>query len=66
MAEKQLEFNLKGISNKDEHDKYMEEISDDARNKIKKVLDKVIKKKKYDKKDINDIVGLGKWIGEQR
>jgi len=66
MKEKQLEFNLKGISNQKElddyHKKEMDEISDDATDKLKKVLNSIIQKKKYNTKDIKEIISLGNWI----
>jgi hypothetical protein len=62
MKEKQLEFNLKGISNQKELDKSHKEISDDAKSKFVSLLEEIINNKKYSKKDLKKLISLGKWI----
>lgn len=62
--EKQLEFNIKGISNKEELDKANKEIENDARIKLNKLLLNIIYKGKFTKKEFKDIVSLSKWIKE--
>lgn len=60
--EKQLEFNVKGISNQEELNKNMKDISDDATKKLEGILTNIIYKTKYTKKDLENIISLSKWI----
>jgi hypothetical protein len=68
--EKQLELNLKGISTQVELDKKrkkeMDEISNDALDKLYCVLDNIVMNRKYNKKDMKKIISLSKWINEKK
>jgi hypothetical protein len=60
--EKELEFNVKGVSNQKELDKNMKNISDDASKKLKILLSIILAQRKYTDKDLKQIVSLSKWI----
>uniref|UniRef100_A0A6M3JJ76 Uncharacterized protein n=1 Tax=viral metagenome TaxID=1070528 RepID=A0A6M3JJ76_9ZZZZ len=63
--EKQLEFNIKGISNQKELNKRHEEIHKDATSKLKVLLTQIIGNKQFTKEDIKQIISLSKWITEK-
>lgn len=64
--EKQLEFNFPGMSNQKEFDENMKEIDTHANVRIKTMLDKIIKNKKYTKTEVERLISLSKWtLGEK-
>jgi len=63
---KNLEINLKGISNQEEFDINMKEIDAHSNVRIKKMLNNIIKNKKYSKKDIERLISLSKWTSGER
>lgn len=66
MKEKQLELNLKGISNQKEFNEHMEEISAHANNRIEDLINKIIKNKKYTKTELKRLISLAKWSNGEK
>lgn len=66
MREKQLEFNYPGISNQKELDEHMKEIDAHANVRLKQLLDKIIKNKKYSNKEIERLISLSKWTSGEK
>jgi mRNA-degrading endonuclease HigB of HigAB toxin-antitoxin module len=68
MKEKQLEFNLKGISNQKEFDekrkKDMKQISSDAKKKLVDLLTVIINQERCTPSELKKIISLSKWIND--